>query len=232
MRYGLTVVALLVPLSGCVVPPEPVGYGYGYPGPGVAVPYAQPDYGYPGYSYNDGSPTLFVGGATVPLIFYGGSWGYWDQGRRWHRAPDRIERQLEQRHPGGVGYRPWGGGQFGRPEGPRFGGQPGGSPWVNRPDSQPPGGGFRQGGPPPGGGFRQGGPAPAASVQPGGPLAPGMGFHPQRPAGPPPAAAVPSGGPLAPGMGFHPQGRPQPAAAPAAAGRPGSPERHRQDEHR
>ena len=29
MRYGLTVVALLVPLSGCVVPPEPVGYGYG-----------------------------------------------------------------------------------------------------------------------------------------------------------------------------------------------------------
>jgi len=149
MRQGLALVALLLPLSGCVVPPpQPVGYGYGYPQPGY--PFGEP--AYPGYSYNAGSPSLYVEGATVPLIFYGGGWGYWDGYHRWHRAPEGIGRDLEHRHPGGFGYRPWGGGQFARPEG----GRPDG--W--RSDGGRPGGfrqeGFRQGGPPPGGGFRPG----------------------------------------------------------------------------
>jgi hypothetical protein len=164
MRHGLALVALLLPLGGCVVPPQPVGYGYGYPQPG----YPDQDGGYPGYAYNDGSPTLAVEGATVPLIFYGGSWGYWDGSRNWHRAPDRIGRQLEMRHPGGVGYRPWGGGQFGRPGGFRPG-EPGGfRPGGYRPEGRVggfPGGGNpyagRPGGPGPGGGYRPGG-APQA----------------------------------------------------------------------
>jgi hypothetical protein len=211
MRQGLALVALLLPLTGCVAPPpQPVGYGYyaqpgypgaypqpGYPGeydqPGYVGAYAQPDYGYPGFAYNDGSPTLFVEGATVPLIFFGGGWGYYDRDRRWHRAPDRVEHNLSQRFPGGNGYRPWGGGRpegfrpeaprpegfrpegprpegF-RPEGPRAGGYPaGGAPWANRPAGPPPGGSAnRPAGPPPGGGFQppvQRAAVPAARPEP------------------------------------------------------------------
>jgi hypothetical protein len=165
MRHGLALVALLLPLGGCVVPPQPVGYGYGYPQGGYPQPgYPDQDAGYPDYAYNDGSPTLAVEGATVPLIFYGGGWGYWDGSHSWHRAPDRIGRQLDMRHPGGVGYRPYGGGQFGRPEGFRPGGeqagfrpggyQPGGgrpgggNPYANRPGGPAPGGYRPQGGQP------------------------------------------------------------------------------------
>jgi hypothetical protein len=204
MRHGLALVALLLPLGGCVVPPQPVGYGYGYPQPG----YPDQDGGDPGYAYNDGSPTLAVDGATVPLIFYGGGWGYWDGSHGWHRAPDRIGRQLDMRHPGGVGYRPWGGGQFARPGGFRPGGEPAGfRPGGYRPEGYGP----RGYGP---GGYRPGGYRPDGRVG---------GF----PGGGNPYAGRP-GGP-GPGGGYRPQGgapQAQRAAVPAA------PTRHRADEHR
>jgi hypothetical protein len=116
-RFAL--VALLLPLGGCYVPP-PGPYGYapaGYPPPGYPPPYAQPDFAYPGYAYNDGSPTLFVDGVTWPLVFWGGGWGYWDGYHRWHGAPAGVWHDLDRRHPGGVGYHPFGGGPFGRPVG-------------------------------------------------------------------------------------------------------------------
>jgi hypothetical protein len=171
MRPRFALVALLLPLSGCVVPPYQAGYGYGYappgypgayPQPGYPGAYPQPDYGYPGFSYYDDSPTLFVDGATMPLIFYGGGWGYWDGAHRWHAAPDGVARNLNQRFPGGAGYRPWAGGPPGHPGGPSFGAGPGG---PGRPGGPPPGGGFAgrpPGGPPPGGVPRAPGPAPVA----------------------------------------------------------------------
>ena len=124
MRRGLTLAALLLPLAGCYVPP---GGEYGYAQPGYEQPgYGQPAYGqpayddqsdvYPGYSYNDGSPTIIVEGAPMPLIFFGGAWGYHDRYRQFHRAPDPVWRQLERQHPRGYGERPY--------EGPRSGGAP------------------------------------------------------------------------------------------------------------
>jgi hypothetical protein len=116
MRRGLALAALLLPLSGCYVAPPGPGYGYaqpGYPQPGYG--YAQPGYPqagypqpgyppptdpygnvYPGYSYNDGAPTLFVDGAVLPLIFFGGAWGYYDGRHEFHRA---------QAHPAAEPYR-------------------------------------------------------------------------------------------------------------------------------
>ena len=128
MRHGLTLAALLLPLAGCVVPPPPLGYGYGYrtawlSGPRLSatgLPRRYPDVGYPGFAYYDDSPTLYVDGAIMPLIFYGGGWGYWDRGHQWHRAPAGVEGHLNQRFPGGAGYHPWGGG----PAGAQMGGEP------------------------------------------------------------------------------------------------------------
>jgi hypothetical protein len=164
MHIRFALVALLLPLGGCVVPPDQVGYGYpgAYPQPGYPGAYPQPDYGYPGFSYYDGSPTYLVDGATVPLIFYGGGWGYWDSGHNWHHAPEGVARNLNQRYPGGAGYHPLGSGQPGHPGGPAFGGFPGG---PGRPGGPPPGGGFAgrpPGGPPPGGAPRVAAPVPAA----------------------------------------------------------------------
>jgi hypothetical protein len=131
MRNRLAFAALLLPLAGCVVAPPPGPPPYPPP-PG---PYAQPGYPppdamqepvYPGYAYNNGSPTLVVEGVTWPLVFYGGAWGYWDGFHTWHGAPGPIGRWLGMRHPGGVGYRPFGGGQFGRPVGFRGAYGPGG----------------------------------------------------------------------------------------------------------
>jgi translation initiation factor IF-2 len=127
MRHRLVFAALPLLLAGCVVPPPgPAPYGYapaGYPAPGYPV---QQDFAYPGYAYNDGSPTYYDGGVTWPLVFYGGGWGYWDGYHRWHGAPGPVGGFLGRRFPGGVGYRPFGGGQFGRPAGFRGAYGPGG----------------------------------------------------------------------------------------------------------
>jgi len=130
MRHGLVLATMLLPLAGCYVAQPAPNYGYAAPGyaqPGYPPPgYPPASYGpygnvYPGYSYNDGAPTLFVDGAVVPLILAGGGWGYYDAHRNWHRAPDAVSRHLEQQraavatfHPGGGGYpqpRPGGGAQ-------------------------------------------------------------------------------------------------------------------------
>ena len=211
MRHGLALVALLLPLSGCVVPPQPVGYGYGYQEQG----YPGGDYNYPGYSYNDGSPTLVVEGAPMPLIYFGGAWGYYDGARRWHRAPDGVDRHLAQRFPGGAGYRPWGGG-FGRPEGFRREGF--------RPE------GFRQQGYRPEGmrpeGFRPDAGRPWQG-RPEGPRAggyqPGGNPYANRPGGPGPGP-----GPIGVGGRFQPQV--QRANVPES--RPAPQERHRNDDRR
>jgi hypothetical protein len=157
MRYRLAFAAMLLPLTGCVVPP-PAPAPYGYPG---SYPAAGPqEFSYPGYAYNDGSPTYIDGGVTYPLIFYGGGWGYWDGYRRWHGAPGPVGGWLGRRYPGGVGYRPWGGGHPGY-GGPGYGGHPGyggpgyaGRPGGGYPGGRPPGGGYagRPGGAPGGGG--------------------------------------------------------------------------------
>jgi hypothetical protein len=149
MRHRLALAALLLPLAGCVVPPPgPAMYPYAQPGYGAPGPYAQQDFSYPGYAYNDGSPTYVEGGVTWPLIFYGGGWGYWDGFHRWHGAPGPVGNWLGARHPGGVGYRPFGGGQWGRPGG--WGGRAYGPAGGGGPGFRPGGGGpgFRSGGAP------------------------------------------------------------------------------------
>ena len=60
---------------------------------------------YPGYAYNDGAPTLLVGGVVFPLILVGGAWGYWGPGHVWFRAPDAVFRHLEDRRRAGVVFR-------------------------------------------------------------------------------------------------------------------------------
>ena len=133
MRRGIAWAALLLPLTGCYVPPAgygPGGYSYAppsYPGayPGAAIGAGvgyDTGYSYPGYAYNGGAPTIIVEGASVPLAYYGGGWGYYDRYRRFQRAPDHVWHHLENRHPGGVGFRGYGGGFIARPDGPRFGG--------------------------------------------------------------------------------------------------------------
>jgi hypothetical protein len=116
MRHRFALAALLLPLAGCVGPPPQPGPPpppYGYPAP---APYGA-DFSYPGYSYIDGSPVYVVGGVTWPLVFWGGGWGYWDGYHHWHGAPAQVGHYLGARYPGGVGYRPYGGGQWGRPGG-------------------------------------------------------------------------------------------------------------------
>jgi hypothetical protein len=139
MRRELAL-AVLLPLSGCYIPPSqpavyaqpeyqqpappPPGYyppqGY-QPQPGYYPVPAYDPYGnvYPGYSYNDGSPTLLVEGSAVPLIFLGGVWGYYDGRHNWHHAPDEVGRHLEHEREAGR-FRPAGAGFQPRPEGGSF----------------------------------------------------------------------------------------------------------------
>lgn len=79
----------------------PPGYSQpAYPQPGYPPPDANPYTAYPGYSYNDGAPVFIEDGAPMPLIFFGGEWGYYDHDRRWHRAPEGVSRDLSNRRAG------------------------------------------------------------------------------------------------------------------------------------
>ena len=111
MRRGPIFAMILLPLAGCVPPPGGPGYGYGgypqpYQGGGSAPPvYGDPNAGYSGYAYNDGAPYIVEEGVTLPLIFFGGAWGYYDRERHFRRAPEHVYRELQSRHPGGSGAR-------------------------------------------------------------------------------------------------------------------------------
>jgi hypothetical protein len=112
-RRELWLATLLLPLGGCYATPDP-GYGYvppGYPPGGYAQPaypsggYApsapDPYAAYPGYGGGDGPPTIIEGGVAVPLLLYGGEWGFYDSGRHWHRAPEGDRRRMEQQREAG-----------------------------------------------------------------------------------------------------------------------------------
>ena len=210
MRRGLLVAAFLLPLAGCVLPPDDGGYGQPYYG-GSEV--------YPGYYYNEGSPYVIVEGAPAPLIYYGGSWGYYDHYHHFQRAPERVWRHLEERHPHGEGLRAWNGphhppgGQSGYRPPPSNGGYQGG----------PPGGGYR---PPPSGGqppqhMYQG-------QQPGQPMGQPMGQPHGQFQGQPPGQQ-PHGQFQGPPPG-QPMGQPRPQMQQPAP-RPAAPP-PRQEEHR
>ncbi len=151
MRLYLAPLAASLVLSGCYLPPSTPGYGEAQPGypPGAGYGYTAPGYPppsydaygnvYPGYSYNGGSPTLFVDGAVVPLVVVGGGWGYYDTHHDWHRAPDQVSRHLEQQR--GAGNAAFNPGRDSYPHGPPPpGGQPyHGQPYQGQNGSRPPG---------------------------------------------------------------------------------------------
>jgi hypothetical protein len=117
MRRALMMGMVLMPL-GAAYAQVPVP-GYAYPPPVYVAPaYAQPVYMappvvvadpyagiYPGYAYNNGAPTMLVGGVVFPLVFVGGAWGYWGPGHAWFRAPNAVFRHLEERRRAGVVFR-------------------------------------------------------------------------------------------------------------------------------
>ncbi len=160
MRKHLSIIAMLLPLAGCVVEPAPSPYGNPYGYGGTPAPAYGDDSGvYSGYYYNEGSPYMVVEGAALPLIYFGGAWGYYDGYHTFHRAPDQVWRHLERQNPRGSGIRPY----EGRPGGGGYGGAPRGGGGFGggqapRPDYRqaPQGGGYGGGGQPQhqgGGGF-------------------------------------------------------------------------------
>jgi hypothetical protein len=143
---------------------------------------------------------LFIDGAVMPLILFGGGWGYYDSHHDFHRAPDAVARHLEQQrasggfHAGPGGFAP--SGAAGRPP-PAAGFHPAEGGFAQ---PRPQAGSAPQAGPPPAGGFH---PAAGGFAQPG-------------PQGQPSRAAEPNRGQ----SGFYPSAQPHSAAAPAAASRP------------
>ncbi len=160
MRRALWLVPILLSIGGRYLPPATSDYGYAQPGyaqpeypptayapqeyapQGYAAPgyppqgYPQPGYdpyaGYPGYSYNDGAPVFYDSGAAVPLVFFGGGWGYYDHDRQWHRAPEGISRDLSARRDGGGDFHPNG---PGRPQASPQGRPPGGDQYRGQPQA-------------------------------------------------------------------------------------------------
>jgi hypothetical protein len=188
--------ALFLPLSGCYVPQQGPGYApqpdygaAGYGTPAYASPGYPPGYDpYSSYNYDNGAPMIVEGGVSVPLVLFGGEWGYYDHDRHFHRAPDNVRRDIESHRASG-NFRP--------NPGPSGGGGP--QPWHGQPGGQA---GFHPGGPPPG---QVSGPPPRGNFQPNGVV----GFH---PGGPPPGqvSGPPPRGNFQPNnqAGFHPGGPP------------------------
>jgi hypothetical protein len=109
MRRALWLTCLLLPLGGCYVDQPAPGYGYappGYPPPPPPPSYDPYAGAYPGYGYNGGAPVYYDAGVAVPLVVFGGAWGYYDHDHHWHRAPEGISRDLEVRRAGGGPYPP------------------------------------------------------------------------------------------------------------------------------
>jgi hypothetical protein len=127
-RRELWLATLLLPLGGCYATPAP-GYGFvppgyppgeyaqpgyppggyaqpGYPSGGYAPPPSDPYAAYPGYGGGDGPPTYIEGGVAVPLVLYGGEWGFYDSGRHWHRAPEGYSHHLQERRDAGGEFHP------------------------------------------------------------------------------------------------------------------------------
>jgi hypothetical protein len=143
MRRGPIFAMMMLPLAGCVPVPGGPGYGGyapapyqgGYEQPGYPPPaYGYQDSGYPGYSYNEGSPYIVEEGVTLPLIFFGGAWGYYDRDRHFRRAPEHVYRDLQARHPGGSGARVF----SGQAIPPRFNGGGQAAPHFNGGGQAPP----------------------------------------------------------------------------------------------
>jgi hypothetical protein len=113
MRRGVWLAFILLPLGACYVQPQGPNYSYAVPGyppagfppppPLPADPYAG---AYPGYSYNDGAPVYYDAGVAVPLVLFGGEWGYYDHGHHWHRAPEGVSRDLQAHWGGGRQFHP------------------------------------------------------------------------------------------------------------------------------
>ena len=123
MRRALWWACLLLPLGGCYVDTPAPDYGYAQPGYPPPPPGSDPYAGaYPGYSYNNGAPVYDDAGVAVPLVFFGGAWGYYDHNRHWHSAPPGISRDMDVRRAGGGPYHP---GPPPHPEGYPRPGQPG-----------------------------------------------------------------------------------------------------------
>src|ERR1700761_1306475 len=103
MRQRLWILSLVLPICGCYVPqPAPVYAPQAYPASPPGYPPPPPPY--PGYSYNDGAPTIIEGGVAVPLVFFGGEWGFYDHDHHWHRAPDAVYRDLDRRRSQGPSF--------------------------------------------------------------------------------------------------------------------------------
>jgi hypothetical protein len=157
MRRGLWLVSLMLPLAGCYVAPSDPEYGYaqpgypsppsGYPPPGYPPP-AYPPGAYapapydpnagtyaPGYGYNGGAPVIVEGGMAMPLVLFGGEWGYYDRDHHWHRAPEGVSRGFEAHRGDGGQFRPNAGPHAESYPQPRSG-QPG-SQAAYRPTGQP-----------------------------------------------------------------------------------------------
>ena len=159
MGQKIWLAAFILPLSGCYVPPSGPAYapqpGYGSPGYGYGAPaYGSPGYPppydpYSSYSYDNGAPAIVEGGVSVPLVLFGGQWGYYDHDRHFHRAPDNVGRDIENRRASG-NFRP----------NPGLPGGGGPQPWHGQPNGQA---AFHPGGPPPG---QPSGPPLRAAPQP------------------------------------------------------------------
>lgn len=107
MRRAILTSLLMLPLAACYVePPAPMGYGYPPPPPAGYPPPAYPYAAYPGYSYNDGAPIIYEGGIPIPLMFFGGVWGWYDSGHVWHAAPAGVIRDLNARRAAGAQFHP------------------------------------------------------------------------------------------------------------------------------